>query len=372
VIVAGSSIFNGDPAAAIRQMRDAVQAAQPIRPSDVKMPMAGAAVAEASVVEAKMSEGPVAAGTRVRRLSAADSLKREAGYRAVDEHVRSGMAVGLGTGSTAAFAVERLGQKLASGELTDVIAVPTSIRTKEHAEGLGIPLTTLDEQARLDVAIDGADAVDPQLRLLKGGGGAMLRERMVALRADKFVAVVDQSKLTDALGPSFPLPVEITPFCAQCTIRAIAALPALAGCEPRLRLGSAANNTVDGDEVVDLTFSHPIDDPNAAAKELKALTGVVDHGFFCGMATEAIIAGYAGVYAVHALQPKPEGKKRNLRRVGAALFSTPSASMEAALSAGAALRAGNQTINQLIRAGAASRVGRLRHGARQGRSFVTV
>jgi len=242
-------------------------------------------------------------------LSAADALKRDVGYRSIDQHVKSDMAVGLGTGSTAYFAVERLGQKLASGELTNIIAVPTSIRTKEQAESLGIPLTTLDEKDHLDVAIDGADAVDPQLRLIKGGGGAMHREKMVALCAAKFVAIVDESKLCDALGPSFPLPVEITPFCCKCTIRTIAALPALAGCEPRLRLGSSTNNKIDGDEpaltdngnyVVDLIFKEPIADPTAAAEQLKAVVGVVDHGLFCGMASEAIVAGKEGVYVMHA------------------------------------------------------------------------
>lgn len=238
-------------------------------------------------------------------LSAADALKREAGYRSVDDHVRSGMVIGLGTGSTAYFAVERVGQKLASGELTDIIAIPTSERTREQALSLNIPLTTLDEQATLDVAIDGADAVDPALCLVKGGGGAMHREKMVAMRAAKFVTIVDESKLCDAIGPSFPLPVEITPFCAKCTIRTIAALPALAGCEPRLRLGSAANNKVDGEEpavtdngnyVVDLFFKAPIANLREAAAQLKETVGVVDHGLFCDMAAEAIVAGADGVY----------------------------------------------------------------------------
>jgi len=291
VIVAGSSVFKGDPAAVIKQMRTSVEAAPPVPPE---------------------AEAPKPPASGLAALSASDALKRDVGYRAIDEHVRSGMAVGLGTGSTAFFAVERLGHKLASGELTNIIAVPTSIRTKEQAEGLGIPLTTLDHQARLDVAIDGADAVDPQLRLVKGGGGAMLREKMVALRADKFVAIVDDSKVCSALGPSFPLPVEIVPFCAKCTIREIAALPALAGCEPHLRLGSSSNYKVDGDlpavtdngnYVVDLHFNAPISDPTAAAEQLKALAGVVDHGFFCGMAAEAIVAGKNGVYVMHAVEP---------------------------------------------------------------------
>jgi len=105
-----------------------------------------------------------------------EELKQQAGYKAVDDYVESGMVVGLGTGSTAAYAVERLGELLKSGALKDIIAIPTSVRTKEQAEGLGIPLTTLDEYSELDVAIDGADEVDPDLNLVKGGGGALLRE----------------------------------------------------------------------------------------------------------------------------------------------------------------------------------------------------
>merc|ERR1711906_103075 len=160
---------------------------------------------------------------------------------------KSGMVVGLGTGSTAYFAVERLGQLLASGELTDIVAIPTSVRTKEQAEELKIPLVTLDTHSKLDVAIDGADEVDPDLNLVKGGGGALLREKMVEIVADKFIVIVDESKLCDALGPGFPIPVEITQFCWEHTMRKVAALPSLAGCEAKLRLGSAATGSkVDG------------------------------------------------------------------------------------------------------------------------------
>ena len=118
-----------------------------------------------------------------------DELKKMVGYKSVDDYVESGMVVGLGTGSTAYFAVERLGQKLKSGELKDIVAIPTSIRTKEQAESLGIPLVTLDTHSKLDVAIDGADNVDPSFNLVKGGGGALLREKMVELAADKFIVI---------------------------------------------------------------------------------------------------------------------------------------------------------------------------------------
>lgn len=236
-----------------------------------------------------------------------DELKKMVGYKAVDDFVKSGMVVGLGTGSTAYFAVERVGNLLKEGKLTDIVAIPTSIRTKEQAESLGIPLVTLDTHSELDVAIDGADEVDPDLNLVKGGGGALLREKMVEVCAKKFIVIVDESKLCDGLGPGFPLPVEITQFCWEHTMRKVAALPSLAGCEAKLRLGSAATGSkVDGDEpaitdngnyIVDLFFKEPIKDAPKAAEELKNTVGVVDHGLFCGMTTSVIIAGKEGVYS---------------------------------------------------------------------------
>ena len=238
-----------------------------------------------------------------------DELKKLVGYKAVDDYVRSGMVIGLGTGSTAAFAVERVGELLKTGELTDIVAIPTSVRTKEQAEACGIPLTTLGTPesrfSDLDVAIDGADEVDPQLNLIKGGGGALLREKMVESCAKKFIVIVDESKLCDGLGPGFPLPVEITPFCWEHTMRTVAQLPSLKGCEAKLRLGSVATgSTVDGDEpavtdngnyIVDLFFTDPIADAPRAAEELKDTVGVVDHGLFCGLTTAVIIAGSDGI-----------------------------------------------------------------------------
>ena len=239
-----------------------------------------------------------------RAMASQDELKQMTGYKSVDDHVESGMVVGLGTGSTAYFAVERLGQKLKSGELKDIIAIPTSERTREQAESLGIPLCTLNEKSVLDVAIDGADEVDPNLALVKGGGGALLREKMVEVLAKKFVVIVDDSKLCKGLGPGFPLPVEITPFCHMHTLRTIAALPSVAGCEAVLRMGSSSTNKPDGDEIavtdngnyiVDLHFKEPIKDVNKAAEELKNTVGVVDHGLFVDMSYQVIIAGKDGI-----------------------------------------------------------------------------
>jgi ribose 5-phosphate isomerase A len=223
--------------------------------------------------------GPLVAPVASRHVSAVmqatlsqDELKKQVGYQAVDDYVRSGMVIGLGTGSTAAFAVERVGQLLKEGTLKDIVAIPTSVRTKEQAESLGIPLTTLgtpeSRYSDLDVAIDGADAVDPGLNLVKGGGGALFREKIVEICAKKFIVIVDDSKIHEGLGPKFPLPVEIVQFCHEHTMRTIANLPSLKGCEAKLRMGSAATGSkVDGDEpavtdngnyIVDLFFTESV------------------------------------------------------------------------------------------------------------------
>lgn len=237
-------------------------------------------------------------------VSTQEQLKRQVGYKAVDDYVRSGQVVGLGTGSTAYYAVERVGQKLKSGELKDIVCIPTSERTKEQALMLGIPLVTLDTHPRLDVAIDGADKVDPDLNLIKGGGGALLREKMVETCADKFIVIVDESKLCNGLGPGFPIPVEITPFCYEHTIRRVTSLLDGETCNPVLRMGSSSNSKVDGTNIavtdngnyiVDLHLEEPIQDVPKLAKDMKDICGVVDHGLFCGMTTAVIIAGNDGI-----------------------------------------------------------------------------
>jgi ribose 5-phosphate isomerase A len=253
--------------------------------------------------------GAAAAGARrvARSAKTQDELKKEVGYKAVDDYVRSDTVIGLGTGSTAAFAVERVGQLLKEGKLKNIIAIPTSIRTKEQAEALGIPLATLDTHSDLDVAIDGADEVDPQLNLVKGGGGALFREKIVEMCAKKFIVIVDESKICDGLGPGFPVPVEIVPFCHEHTMREIAKLPALKGCKPQLRLGDVATGskpdgdkaaiTDNGNYIVDLVFEkgNTIKDPVAAGEQLKMTVGVVDHGLFTNITTACIIAGKDGI-----------------------------------------------------------------------------
>ena len=230
--------------------------------------------------------------------ASADDLKRQVGYRAVDDYVRSGMVVGLGTGSTAAYAVERVGHKLSSGELKDIVCIPTSVRTEEQARSLNVPLTILDTHSKLDVAIDGADEVDDALNLVKGRGGALLREKMVEVCAKQFIVIVDESKLVPGLGVSGAMPVEVTPFCWQHTLRQIAALPSVAGCraEPR-RTGDGQLYVTDNQNyIVDLYFDRPIADAHRAAAELLNTVGVVEHGLFLDMATVALVAGKDGIY----------------------------------------------------------------------------
>ena len=227
-----------------------------------------------------------------------DELKKQAAWQAVD-YVKSGMKLGLGTGSTAAFAVARIGELLANGELKDIVAVPTSIATYNQAKSLNIPLATLDTVPRLDLAIDGADEVDPELNLVKGRGGALLREKMVELVSDKFVCIVDESKLVSGLGGSKDaMPVEIVQFCWEFNLKRLAELPEVKGCEAKLRLGSDGKSpyvTDNSNYIVDLYFQEPIKDARAAAKAIAGLTGIVDHGLFLDMADVVIIAGADGV-----------------------------------------------------------------------------
>ena len=207
------------------------------------------------------------------------------------------MVVGLGTGSTAAFAVDRIGQLLKSGELTNIIGVPTSVRTYEQALSLGIPLATLDEQPKLNVAIDGADEVDPNLDVVKGRGGALLREKMVEMASEKFVCIVDDSKMVTGLGGSKDaMPIEIVQFCHLYTLRRLQNLPEVAGCEAKLRMtGDVPYVTDNSNFIVDLYFETPIVDAHAASKAILAIEGVVDHGLFLDMVDVCIIAGKEGV-----------------------------------------------------------------------------
>jgi ribose 5-phosphate isomerase A len=223
-----------------------------------------------------------------------EAQKRAAAARAV-EFVRPGMRLGLGTGSTAKHFVDLLGERVRGG--LDVVAVPTSETTRAQAERLGITLTTLDETPELDLTIDGADEIAPDLTLMKGGGGALLREKIVAAASAKMLVIADQSKWVAMLG-RFPLPVEIAPFGAAATRRAVEAATAAAGCPGAAMLRKAPNGhafvTDGGHWLLDAQLQR-IADPKTLAARLSAVPGVMEHGLFIGLAGTAIVAGPDGV-----------------------------------------------------------------------------
>jgi len=234
--------------------------------------------------------------SQVTKTLTQDELKKIAADKAV-EYVESGMVLGLGTGSTAAFAVAKIGELLKEGKLKDIVGVPTSKRTAEQAAALGIPLSVLDDHPKIDLAIDGADEVDPDLNLVKGRGGALLREKMVEAASAKFVVIVDETKLVKGLGGSgLAMPVEVVQFCWKYNAERLKNLPEVAGCEVKLRMdGDKPYVTDNSNYIIDLYFKDPIKDANAAAKAISSLEGVVDHGLFLNMATAVIIAGADGV-----------------------------------------------------------------------------
>jgi ribose 5-phosphate isomerase A len=224
--------------------------------------------------------------------SAQDELKRAAARRAVD-YVASGTVVGLGTGSTVRPLLELLGERLASGALRDVRAVPTSEDTASRCRALGVPLTTLDEHPRLALAIDGADEIGPRLDLIKGLGGAFLREKLVALAARRFVVIADTSKRVRKLGTRAPVPVEVVPFGWTTHIPFFESL----GSTPALRRTADGEPFVtdEGHYIVDCRFARGIPDARAVARALTRRPGVVEHGLFLGMARIALVAGPRGV-----------------------------------------------------------------------------
>ena len=216
--------------------------------------------------------------------------KRLAAQRAADD-VRDGMIVGLGTGTTSDLVIRALGERVRRG--LKMVGVPTSNRSAELARELGIGLAEIGEVERIDVTIDGADEVDPvTLAILKGHGGALLREKLVALASEREVIVVDDSKLVDVLGTRFPVPVEVVPFGWQLPARALERL----GGRVSLRTGADATPflTDNRNLVLDVTFG-PIPDPARLAGAIKAITGVVDHGLFVDIADEVIVGGAEGV-----------------------------------------------------------------------------
>jgi ribose 5-phosphate isomerase A len=224
----------------------------------------------------------------------AEDLKESAALRALDL-VCDGMWLGLGTGSTAAKFVEALGARVAAG--LKVLCVPTSEATRAQAERLGIPLTTLDETPHLHLTVDGADEIDAELRLIKGGGGALLREKIVATASDQMVVIADDRKLVTVLG-KFPLPVEVVRFGFAATRLMVEAMSAEAGCVGEIRRRETKEGepflTDQGNFVLDCAFGN-IPEPELLAFALKRIPGVVEHGLFLGVADLAIVATASGV-----------------------------------------------------------------------------
>jgi ribose 5-phosphate isomerase A len=219
-------------------------------------------------------------------LKKQDELKQKAAHRAV-EFVESGMVVGLGTGSTTAFAVIRIGERIKSGDLKNIVGIPTSIRTEKLARDLDISLATLDEQPEIDVTIDGADEVDPELNLIKGGGGALLREKVVAQASRQNIIIVDESKLSPRLGTRWALPVEVIPFAAKSAENFLKSL----GATVILRLddNSQPYQTDQNNFILDANFGE-MTDPNRVAASLNERAGIVEHGLFLGLASDVIVA----------------------------------------------------------------------------------
>ncbi len=219
-----------------------------------------------------------------------DRAKRAAGEQAAS-WVQNGMRIGLGTGSTVAYALEALGRRVREEGLS-FSGVPTSLATEQIARRLDLPLVALAETGRLDMAIDGADEIDPHWRLIKGGGGAHTREKIIAGQADRFAVLVDGSKVVRRLGAAFPVPVEVVPLAARSVMEALRDL----GASPALRTDKSGGPvcTDQAFHILDALFEGGIEDPEALGSAIKNIPGVLDHGIFVGYTTDVLIGGEDG------------------------------------------------------------------------------
>lgn len=215
-----------------------------------------------------------------------DALKWRAAAAAV-AHVESGMVVGLGAGSTALKAVECIAARLAEGTLWDILGIPCSEQVAADARRLAVPLTTLEDHPRIDLTIDGADEVDPQLRLIKGGGGALLREKIVAQASVREMIIIDARKLSECLGMQWAVPVEVVPFGLRAQTEYIESLGATV--QVRLRADGSSFQTDSGNLILDCQFG-PMEAPEAIASALERRAGIVEHGLFLDLVTDLIIA----------------------------------------------------------------------------------
>ena len=224
------------------------------------------------------------------QIQEVDALKRQAAEAAV-AHIESGMVVGLGAGSTALKALECIAERLAVGRLTEILGVPSSEQVVEDARRLAIPLTTLDCHPRIDLTIDGADEVDPQLRVIKGGGGALLREKIVAQASEREMIIVDERKLSARLGEKWALPVEVLAFGLRAHVEYIERLGAAV--QVRTVPDGSQFRTDSGNLILDCQFG-PMEDPECIAGALERRAGIVEHGLFLDLVTDLIVASPAG------------------------------------------------------------------------------
>ncbi len=220
-----------------------------------------------------------------------EKLKKMAAEKAV-EFIESGMVVGLGSGSTAKYAVLEIARKLKDGELKNIVGIPTSNVTKKLAEENGVPLTDFSEVKEIDITIDGADEVDRKLNLIKGGGGALLHEKIVAQATKKEIIIVDESKMSENLFEKFVLPIEVVPFAAEVEKIFLESL----GAKVVLRKKSSGKVFLSDEKnyILDARFK-PTEDPEAIAEKLDKRAGIVEHGLFIGLANVVIVAGKTGV-----------------------------------------------------------------------------
>ncbi len=235
-------------------------------------------------------------------------LKDKAAEKAV-EFIKSGMVLGLGGGSTAALAIERIGRMLREGELEDIYGVPCSTKVEARAREHGVPLTSLEDEPTLDLTIDGADEVDDHLNLIKGGGGALVWEKIVAQVSRREIIVVDESKLSDVVGTEEPVPVEVLYF----GLRTQRAFLEELGAETSIRTSYNGTRYVsdNGNYIVDCDFG-AINEPRRLADEIKLRPGIIDHGLFVDYADEVIVAGEDGIKHLH--RDRRGGRRRPIER----------------------------------------------------------
>jgi ribose 5-phosphate isomerase A len=224
-------------------------------------------------------------------VGTSEDHKKQAAVAAV-ELVQSGMVLGLGHGSTVQFALEALGAKIKDSQLKNIIAIPCSKQTEAEARRLGIPLADLNDRVAIDLTLDGADEVDPELNLIKGGGGALLREKIVAQASRREVIMIDESKLSEKLGSRVPLPIEVAQFG---WVRQQAFIADLGG-KATLRKNANGKTILSdqGNYLLDCDFG-PITDLHGLARALEARSGIVEHGLFLGLASDVIVAGAKGL-----------------------------------------------------------------------------